>query len=163
MAVGRGGKMKNAPVQDTNKSAAGTANYTLGKLPNRKNTVTADVLASMLESKAITGTESVFKRTTTRLSAVIYYLEHEYGWHIERRDIATGTNDGRVTTISAYWLPQAVIARAFEAGARTWIESVKEERSKRRKESDKCKAVAAKLNAVRKIDPRQESLWEFLP
>ena len=111
----------------------------------------------------LTGMESVFKQSTTRLSAVIHYLEHKYGWHIERRDIANGTSDGRITFIATYWLPQATIAQAFEAGARDWIDSVKTARAARRKESEKCKAQAGRLNAARKFckpeDPRQTSLW----
>lgn len=155
--------MKNAPVQTTNEGAADTANFNTGTLPKRINTVTADVLAGLLESKTLKGLESVFKQNTTRLGAYVHYLERDYGWHIERRDVATGTNDGRVATISAYWLPQATIAQAFEAGAREWIESVKAARAERRKQSDRCKADAAKINAARKHfkthDPRQENLW----
>lgn len=154
--------MKNAPIQTTNEGAGDTANYTPGGLPTRKNTVVAAVLASLLESKAMTGMESVFKQSTTRLGAVIHYLENKYDWQIPRRDVATGTSDGRVANISAYWLPQATIAQAFEAGARDWIESVKTARTERRKQSDKCKADAAKINARKHFkshDPRQDSLW----
>lgn len=155
-------KMKNAPIQTTNESAGGTANYTPGKLPKRKNTVVAAVLASLLESRAMTGMESVFKQSTTRLGAVIHYLENKYDWQIPRRSVATGTNDGRVAEVSAYWLPQATIAQAFEAGARDWIESVKAARTERRKQSDKCKADAALRNARKHFkshDPRQNILW----
>ena len=155
--------MKNAPVQTTNEGAADTANSNTGTLPKRINTVTAAVLAGLLESNILTGMESVFKQSTTRLGAVIYRLERDYGWHIARRDVATGTSDGRIATIAAYWLPQATIAKAFEAGARAWIESVKAARAERRKQSDKCKADAARINASRRHfktqDPRQENLW----
>ena len=152
--------MKTPPNQITFESAPEKANYTPGQLPSRKNTVTAAVLASLLESRAITGLESVFKQSTTRLAAVIHYLETKYNWHAERRDIVTGTKDGRITTVSAYWLPQKVISIAFEAGARKWIESVNEERAKLRKKASECKEQAARLNAIRKIDPRQIDLWE---
>lgn len=155
--------MKNAPTQTTSEGAAGTANSNTGTLPKRINTVTAAVLAGLLESNPMTGMDSVFKQSTTRLGAVIHRLEREYGWHIDRRDVATGTSDGRIATIAAYWLPQATIARAFEAGAREWIESVKAARAKRRKQSDKCKADAARINSARRHfktqDPRQENLW----
>jgi len=155
--------MKNAPIQTTNEGAVGTANYTPGGLPKRKNTVVAAVLASLLESRAMTGMESVFKQSTTRLGAVIHYLENKYDWHIDRRDVATGTNDGRVASVSAYWLPQATIARAFDAGAREWIESVKTARAERRKQAEKCKADADRINAARRHfktqDPRQDNLW----
>jgi hypothetical protein len=154
--------MKNAPVQTTNESAHDKRDYTPGTLPKQINTVTASVMAALLESHTMTGMESVFKEHTTRLGAVIHYLEGEYGWHIDRRDIATGTNDGRIATITAYWLPQETIARAFEAGAREWINRVKVARAERRKQADKCKNDAAKMNARKHFksqDPRQDRLW----
>ena len=91
--------------------------------------------------------ESVFKQSTTRLSAAIHYLEQRYDWTIYRRKIATGTNDGRVAEISAYWLPQATITQAFAVGAGDWVEGVKVARAERRKQSGKCKSDAAKINA----------------
>ena len=155
--------MKTPPNQTAFVSAPDKRNYTPGTLPIRCNTVTAAVLAGLLESNTLTGMDSVFKQSTTRLGAVIHRLEREYGWHIDRRDIATGTNDGRIASISAYWLPQATIAQAFEVGAREWIDNVKSARAERRKQSGKCKADAARLNAARKHlkiqDPRQENLW----
>ncbi len=154
--------MKNARPQNSETSAADTANYTPGKFPKLKNTVVASVLASLFESRAITGMESVFKQSTTRLSAAIHYLEQRYDWTINRRKIATGTNDGRVAEISAYWLPQATIAQAFAVGAGDWVEGVKVARAERRKQSGKCKSDAAKINArkhFKNLDPRQEDLW----
>lgn len=151
--------MKNAPVQTTNEGAPDSANSNTGTLPNRVNTVTAAVLASLLESRSLTGMESVFKQSTTRLGAVIHRLERGYGWRINRRDMATGTNDGRIATIASYWIPQEAIGKAFEAGARNWIERVKVARAERRKLSDKCKTEALKINARRHFDPRQENLW----
>lgn len=155
--------MKNTPVQNSNEGAADTANYTLGTYPKRTNTVTADVLANLLESKTLTGLDSVFKQNTTRLSAVIFTLSHTYGWQIERCDIATGTNDGRVATISAYWLSQATLTQAFEAGARKWIDGVRTARLERRKQAAQCKAEAAKSNASRRYfkqyNPRQGGFW----
>lgn len=155
--------MKNARPQTTETSALDKCDSTPGTLPSRRNTVRAAVLAAMLESDVMTGMDSVFKQSTTRLGAVIYALEHEYGWRIERRDIATGTNDGRIATIAAYWLPQATIAKAFEADARQWVDGVNAARAERRKESEKCKAQAVRTNAARKLrtptDPRQSNLW----
>ena len=154
--------MKNAPVQDTNEGVADTANYTPGTLPKRINTVRAAVLVCLLESQTMTGMESVFKQSTTRLGAVIHCLTRDYGWHFDRRDIATGTNDGRIASITAYWLPQATIAQAFASGARDWIDKVKAARIERRKQAGKCKADAAQLNARKHFkiqNPRQDSLW----
>lgn len=153
--------MKTLPNQTAFESAPDKRDYTPGTLPKQQDTVTAAVLAAMLESEVITGMESVFKQSTTRLSAVIYYLERKYGWHAERRDIAKGTSDGRVATVTAYWLPRGTIALSFEAGAREWIDNVKAARLDRRKLSDKCKADAAKWNArkFKAQDPRQGGLW----
>lgn len=155
--------MENAPIQTTNESAGDTANYTPGTLPKRTDTVVAAVLASLLESKAMTGMESVFKQSTTRLGAVIHYLENKYDWQIPRRAVATGTKDGRVAEVAAYWLPQATIAQAFDAGARQWVDTVIAARTERRKLADKCRKIAARSNAARKQfktpNPRQDSLW----
>ena len=155
--------MKTPPNKTAFESAPEKRDYTPGTRPVRHNTVTSAVLASFLESNTLTGMDSVFKQSTTRLGAVVHRLERDYGWHIERRDIATGTNDGRIAWIRTYWLPQATIAQAFEIGARKWIDSVKVARAKRRKQSDKCKVEADRLNAARKHfktqDPRQSNLW----
>ena len=150
--------MKNAPTSK-DESAPDKRDYTLGKRPARTNTVTAAVLAMMLESKKITGMEAVFNQCTTRLAAVIEYLERKYDWKIERRDIAVDTKDGRIAWITIYWLPQQSISTAFEAGAREWIDKVKVARIERRKQAGKCKASAAIKNAARNQDPRQGKLW----
>ncbi|CAG4903335.1 helix-turn-helix domain-containing protein [Paraburkholderia saeva] len=145
--------------QPKSTSAEGHGNHTAGTLPTRKNTVTASVLAALLEGQAITGMEAVFEQSTTRAAAFIYYLEAKYGWTIERRDIAAGTNDGRITWVSVYWLTAQAREAAFVAGARAWIDDVKTAASKRRKGADKAKATAAKLNKMRRIDPRQGDMF----
>ena len=71
--------MKNARPQNSETSALDKANYTLGNLPKRINTVTAAVLAGLLESNTLTGMDSVFKQSTTRLGAVIHRLTRDYG------------------------------------------------------------------------------------
>ena len=155
--------MKTPPNQIAFESAPDKRNYTPGTLPIRCDTVTAAVLAGLLESNTLTGMDAVFRQSTTRLGAGIHRLEREYGWHIDRRDIATGTNDGRIASISAYWLPQETIAQAFELGARAWIDVVKIARAKRCKQAAECKESASRINATRQHfrtqDPRQDSLW----
>lgn len=155
--------MKTPDFPEGKPSALDKRDYKPGVLPLRLNTVTAAVLASLLESKAITGMDSVFKQNTTRLGAVIHRLERAYDWRIERRDIATGTNDGRIAFITCYWLPQATIAEAFELGAREWINSVNVARAEQRKQSGKCRADAERINRARidrkARDPRQIGLW----
>lgn len=149
--------MNNGPV--TNSDDSGNA----GVLPKRVNTVRAAALAAMLEGEHLTGMDSVFKHSTTRLGAVIHIMAKLYEWGIERNDLVVGTKDGRETFVTSYWLSQATIAAAFEAGAREWIERVKVARAERRKLASKCQASAAKRNEalrrMRKQDPRQGSLW----
>lgn len=152
--------MKNARSQTTETSALDKRDFTPGKLLDRINTVRSHVLASLLESKVLTGMDSVFQQSTTRLAAVIHVLKHKYAWPIECHDVAVGTTDGRVETITSYWMRQETIAKAFEAGARPWVELVKAARAERRKQAAKCKATAARMNASRKPhDPRQGNLW----
>jgi hypothetical protein len=138
---------KNAPNKNIIESNTEQANYAVGAFPVRRNTVTADVLACLLESRVMTGIESVFSQSTTRLGAVIFYLEHHHGWIILRREKIVGTNDGRVQTVSEYFLANRAIEVAFQNGAQQWIESVRNERAKRRKLANKCKWQAEKLNA----------------
>lgn len=155
--------MKNAPTTISNESAPDKRDYTLGALPYRVNTVTAGVLAYLLEGRAPTGMGAVLKQSTTRLAAYIHRLASKYEWPIETRSVAAGTNDGRETWVSVYWLSQDTIAAAFDAGAREWIERVKEASARRRKYAGKCKASAAAKNTalrqMRKTDPRQSGLW----
>lgn len=154
--------MKNAPTTNSNESAPDKRNYTPGILPKKTNTVTSGVLAYLLENQSPTGMEAVFKMSTTRLAAVIHYLGKKYAWNIERDDKAAGTNDGRISWITVYWLPQGTISSAFAQGARDWIDVVKASRAKQRKFSDKCKQLANKINTCRQrvSDPRQTSFWE---
>jgi hypothetical protein len=156
--------MKNAPAANSNESAPDKRDSTPGTFPKRRNTVTADVLAALMESKVITGMDSVFAMSTTRLAAFICRLGKRYGWTIERHDVAAGTNDGRESWVTAYWLPPTTIARAFALGAREWVDGVKAASAERRKLAGKCKTEAAKKNAIRNKlrpqDPRQGRLWD---
>jgi hypothetical protein len=156
--------MKNAPTTNSSESAPDKRDYTPGILPKRCDTVRAAALAAMLEGEHLTGLDSVFKHSTTRLSAVICdALEKKYGWPINHSEVLIGTSDGRITPVTTYWLSQETIAQAFEGEARTWIMKVKVARAEQRKQVGKCKAEAAKRNAIRaqlrKHDPRQGDLW----
>lgn len=155
--------MKNAPTANSNESAPDKRDCTPGILPHRVNTVTAEVLAVMLESGRLSGMESVFNQSTTRLSAFVCHLQKHYGWHIERESKVVDTKDGRTPQIIIYWLSQDSITAAFEGGAREWIDSVKAARAERRKQANKNKMSAAQKSAarsqLRKQDPRQGGLW----
>jgi len=155
--------MKKRPPPTSETSAVDKRDSTPGTLLDRINTVRSHVLASLLESKVLTGMDSVFQQSTTRLAAVIHVLKHKYAWPIECHDVAVGTTDGRVETITSYWMRQETIAKAFEAGARPWVELVKAARAERRKQAAKCKATADRMNASRKPhDPRQGNLWGLI-
>lgn len=154
--------MKNALTTNTSESAPNKRDYSPGAFPKRHGTVQAAVLAALLKQNTLTGMDSVFKQHTTRLGAIVHALSKQYGWHIERHDVATGTSDGRIAWISAYWLPQATIAKAFQMGAHTWIGEVHTARAKLRRQASDCKAAAMRINARRQLrnqDPRQSNLW----
>ena len=133
--------MKNAPITNSNESAHDKRNYNPGTLPKRINTVTAAVLAGLLESKELNGLGSVFSMSTTRLAAYIHTLSNKYEWEIERKDKCIGTNDGRIAWITEYWLPVETISLALDSGARDWIDGVKN------------------ASATRRLKPAQGSLW----
>lgn len=155
--------MTNAPTTNSDESAPDKRDYNPGTLPCRVNTVTAGVLAYALEGRTSTGMAAVSGHSTTRLAAFICYLAKKYNWTFETCSRFEGTKDGRETPISVYWLSQGTIAAAFDAGAREWIERVKEASASRRKQAAKCKASAAAKNKAmrsrRDIDPRQGNLW----
>lgn len=155
--------MKNAPTANSNESAQNRPDYTCGTRPRRVNTVIAGILAHLIEGRDPTGMEAVFEQSTTRLAAHIHRLSSTYNWPIERADIAVGTKDGREAWVTRYWLSEATREAAFEAGARDWIEQVKEASASRRKQAGKCSANAAAKNAarrqMRKRDPHQGDFW----
>ena len=134
----------------------------IGGFPTRRNTVTAEVLCRLIQGENLTGMDAVYCASTTRLAAVVEYLEKAHGWKIDRVDIDVGCNDGRVAVVKAYYLNRATIRRAFDAGALEFCQNVKEARAKTRKHASKAKAEAAKRNAARaaaKFDPNQGALF----
>jgi hypothetical protein len=155
--------MQNAPITNSNEGAPDKRDYTCGTRPHRVNTVIAKILAHLIEGRDPTGMEAVFEQSTTRLAAYIHRLSFAYNWPIERASIVVGTKDGREAWVTTYWLSPATIAAAFDAGARGWIEQVKEASANRRKQAGKCRASAAAKNAalrqMRKNDPRQVDFW----
>ena len=155
---------RNQPaIENTTYATDSTAiAASIGAFPSRHNTVTAEVLGRLINGENLTGMDAVFGCSTTRLSAVIFYLSEEYGWTIDHVDIDVGTNDGRVVLIRAYFLTRATIRRAFDAGALAFCRSVRDARAKRRKHAPKARSIAEKRNAARaaaKFDPNQTSLF----
>jgi hypothetical protein len=156
--------MQNAPIANSNESAPYERDYTPGAYPVRRNTVRADALAAMLQHEFLTGLESVFSRSTTRLSpAICDAIEKRYGWPVLREDRLEKTADGRASWIVAYYLHHETIRHAFEAGAQEFIDSVIAARAERRREANRIKLTEARNCAarikLRKQDPRQGNLW----
>lgn len=157
--------MQNA--RNTQKSEASVAVeavpiFTQGTLPKRKNTVTADVLSKLLSHERLTGLETVFGASTTRLAAVVEYLQRRYGWLISREDKVAGCSDGRVATVSEYFLLPEVVATATTKGSDTWCTEVRAARLALRAKAAEAKRKAAQANAARRryAHPDQYGLFE---
>lgn len=121
-----------------------------GSFPIRTNTVTADVLKRLLEGERMEGLGTVHQSSTTRLAAVINYLAEKYDWFICREDKANGCTDGRVSTVSVYWLLPSTIADAKTKGAVGWCADVRAARRKLRAKAADAKRFADAVNAARK-------------
>ena len=133
----------------------------IGDFPTRRNTVTAEILARLLDGENLTGMDAVFSAGTTRLSSSIH-THRRNSWPIEAVDKVVGTNDGRVSEIRVYYLPTAAIELAFKNGPQEFCQSVKVARAKLRQHAPKAKAQAAKRNAaciVAKFNPNQCDLF----
>lgn len=137
---------KNAqPHNNAELSANHTAN-SIGQYPQKLASVSAAVLRRLLQGERLTSLTTVFDSSTTRLAAVVHYLENEYGWAIDRTDIVVGTRDGRVTVVSEYFLKAAVIATAFAADAATFCADVEHARARQRQQADNARAEAVRRN-----------------
>ncbi len=157
--------MKKAP--DTAKAASSapdTAKFTVpGNLPQRKNTVTAEVLTRLLNHERLTSLDGVYEASTTRLSAVAFHLAERWSWAIQTTDKATGCVDGRVAWIVEYHLHPEAIAQVMQDGAEAWCAEVRKARLERRKKAVQAMRAAAAANAARCPGQRhigQSSLFE---
>ena len=153
--------MSNAqPHNKAELSAVNSAN-SIGSFPLRKDTVTAEVLTQLLRGETLTGLDSVRKANTTRLGAFIFTLEKNYGWTIARHDVFVGTGDGRMPTITAYYLERSTKRAAFDSGASAFCRAVDSAREKQRQNASKLKRDAHKRNSIKaaaRRDPRQFDL-----
>ena len=134
-----------------------------GGLPAKLNTVTAEVLARLLNYERLTSLDAVGEASTTRLSAVTHYLCRDYGWQIEAVDKAAGCCDGRVAWVAEYFLPPETVARAMAVGAGEWCTKVRAARNARRAHAAQARREAERANAARKarrIHPGQQGLFE---
>ena len=126
-----------------------------GTLPQRKNTVVADLLSRLLNGKAMTGMDGVFGASTTRLAAHIQYLTDRYCWTFNRRDKAVGCSDGRVAWIREYFLDPATIAAAQQQGATIFCDEVSVARTRLRATAEFAKRQAKQSNAAAAARRRQ--------
>ena len=136
-----------------------------GRFPERLDTVTAEVLVRLLNHESLTGMEAVFGASTTRLAAVVFYLESDYGWSIERRDMAAGCKDGRVAWVTEYRLNPLTIEAAMAAAAGKWCADVRRARAALRKKAAQAQRQATLANiaasARRHVHPGQRALFDL--
>lgn len=136
-----------------------------GHYPERLDTVTAEVLARLLNYETLTGLDSVIDSSTTRLSAYVNTLQSKYGWTIDRRDIANGCKDGRVSWVKEYYLNPLTIEAAMAAGAGKWCADVRRARAALRKKAAQAQRQAALANiaasARRHVHPGQRALFDL--
>lgn len=158
--------MKKRPTPTNEKPSAPRSSadsIVPGSYPARLNTVTAEVMVRLLNYERLTGLEAVLDISTTRLAAVVCYLQSDYGWTIDRRDIANGCKDGRVSWVTEYYLDPLTIEAAMAAGAGKWCADVRRARAALRKRAAQAQRQAALANiaaaARRRLHPGQTDLF----
>ncbi len=156
--------MKNARTTKAVSSVTrqGDEIMALGRTPTRLNTVTSEVLARLLNYERLTSLDAVNEASTTRLSAVTFYLVKEYGWPIEAVDKAAGCRDGRVAWVAEYFLPPEVVAQAMGDGVGDWCSKVRAARRARRTKAAEAQRIAERFNAAlkRRRPPGQWGLFD---
>jgi len=133
-----------------------------GTLPSRQDTVTADVLARLMSGEQLTGLEAVIDASTTRLAAIVWYLEAAYGWTINRTDKLVACKDGRKETVTEYFLLPDAIDQAAATDNVAWCADVRVARRDRRVKAAEARRIAALAKAARKHQqhPGQYSLFD---
>lgn len=157
--------MENARSIKNEASAPGTGARIIatGGYPAKLATVTAEVLARLLAGEKLTSLDGVREASTTRLSAVVHYLQTEYGWPIEATDKAAGCRDGRVSWVAEYAMPSESIACAVAAGAAAWCTDVRRARAVLRANAARASRYAERINAARnpgRYSPGQRGLFD---
>ena len=103
----------------------------VGKFPDRHDTVIAEVLADLLEGHEPTAMAAVRRCSTTRLAHQVFILRGR-GWKIDTNDMPVDTVDGRVATVGKYSMLSASVEAARAAGSAAWCAKVRAARSARR-------------------------------
>ena len=143
--------MKKRPTQNQESSATVEGAHIIapGRLPSKLNTVVAEVLCRLLNQERLTSLDAVSGASTTRLSAVTFYLAEKYGWPIVATDRAAGCRDGRIAWVAQYRLDSEVITAAMAKGAGPWCLKVRAARLARRANAARAKLLADRANAAR--------------
>lgn len=142
--------MKTPDSTKAESSAPNSADFT-ATFPRRHYTVAAEVLRRLLHGERLTSLDAVFDANTTRLAAIIHYLEKAYGWVIARADKTVGTADGRVTEVREYFLAQDRLHWALGAGGEAYMLAVTAARAKRRTKAPQARNEATRRNAFRAL------------
>lgn len=116
------------------------------KFPGKPASVTAGVLARFLCGDRLTSLDAVTGASTTRLAAVVHYLNHAYGWAITSQDKAAPCRDGRVAWVAEYHLPSEFIEKAKALGAEEWCADVRAARAARRDDAGEAVQKARQAN-----------------
>lgn len=141
--------MKTPAATEITTSAPNSA-QSIGHLPQRQDTVTAEVLRRLIEGERLTSLAGVYEASTTRLGAVVFSLRESHGWICDTRDRAAGCKDGRVAWVTEYRLCEAQRITAAQCPeVLKWCRQVREARAKRRTEAAQAAHRAAVLNAAR--------------
>ena len=136
------------PINDkAGAPGTGTSIIAIGAFPAKLATVTAEVLAQLLAGKKLTSLDGVYGASTTRIAALIYHLDKEHGWVINREVKMAGCKDGRIASVMVYFLDPEVISRAMAAGGAEWRLSVISARALLRTKAHKAFEFAAFVNA----------------
>lgn len=85
------------------------ADYT-PTFPRKKDSVTAETLARLLDGQTITQREAYDRLSTVNIARTIFDLRR-YGWPVITTPEESPTRDGRIATYGRYSLPVDVIER----------------------------------------------------
>lgn len=125
----------------------------IGKLPTRKGSVVATVLAKLLKGQKLNSIELAAETQTSRLKDVVASLRQQHGWGAIRSErIALGTADGRVQWVSQYWLSADALLEIDQSEIAAWTKAVERERYVQRmnvkRAHRRAKACNARKNSV---------------
>lgn len=95
-----------------------------GKFPSQLESVTAEVLARLIQGEILTSMSMVFGAHTTRLAPKVHVLRQTNGWDIVSTPATIHTIDGRLTKVSEYSLSAASVEAALAKGGTQFCESV---------------------------------------